>query len=79
MDAAKIKHVFKDDSLLFPAEVDETGEQRRNVLKQKAIPMIVFNGFRYIADMPKYIFFLHQNFGGNLMMRNLWPAGKSTE
>lgn len=42
-------------------------------MRQKAIPMIVHNGFKIISDMSKFIFYLFENFKGEMLASGIWP------
>ena len=35
--------------------------------------MIVHNGFKIISDMPKFIFYLFENFKGEMLASGIWP------
>mmetsp|Transcript_3163 Transcript_3163/g.5280 ORF Transcript_3163/g.5280 Transcript_3163/m.5280 type:complete len:178 (+) Transcript_3163:276-809(+) len=41
--------------------------------------MIVHNGFKILSDMPKLVFYLFENFRGELMLSGIWPKNTSVE
>ena len=41
--------------------------------------MIVHNGTKILSDMPKFIFYLYENFHVNMNLYKMWPAIRQEE
>jgi len=41
--------------------------------------MLVHNGFKILSDMPKFIFYLYENFKGEMLLHGSWPKNISSE
>ena len=48
------------------------------MLKQQSIPMIVHNGYKILADMTKFVYYLYENFKIQMTMTNIWPKNQVT-
>jgi hypothetical protein len=43
------------------------------MVKQRAIPIIEYQGCKVISDLPKLVFFLYENFKGEFLLHGYWP------
>jgi hypothetical protein len=48
-------------------------------LRQKAIPMIIHNGYKILSDMPKFMFYLYQEFKPEMLAQGTWPKTNQEE
>ena len=49
------------------------------LIKQKAIPILENGGVQVLGDMPRLVFYLYQQFRGEIMMSGYWPKNANVE
>lgn len=88
LDAAHIKYTFQVTEVPSPSKnvnnnvqgtqgQDKTKDQ--TFLKQKAIPMIIHNGYKILSDMTKFVYYIHENFKGEMLASGVWPKGREED
>lgn len=87
LDQSRITYSF--DQIVVPQAVKkqtntqgvqgQTDLQKDSTLRQKAIPMIVHGGFKIMSDMPKFIFYLYENFKGEMLATGVWPKANNDQ
>ena len=80
LDAARIPYRFNRVDMPRNVATNTQGNQGQDksrhesiLIKLKQFPMMTHNGYKILADMTKFIYYLHENFEAQLLMTGLWP------
>lgn len=85
LDAANIPFIFQKADMPKLENKNTQGNQGQDkkndslILRQKLMPMMVHNGFKILADMTKFTYYIHENFKDKLFSSGMWPKNKIEE